>query len=87
MNMKVTNYCNWWSWYSHKRVDIGTEGLGNKRMGGDHTNNSTVEIGKNTEKSPRDLKRFAVTKTSVRNHLLTLVCKTLKGVTVLIIER
>ena len=28
--------------------------LGNKRMGGDHPNNS-IEIGQNTEKGPRDL--------------------------------
>ena len=29
-----TNY-NWYSWYSHQRIGIGSGGLGNKRMSGD----------------------------------------------------
>ena len=35
-----------------------TGGLGNKRMSGDHPNYSIIEIGQNTEKSPRDLRRL-----------------------------
>ena len=60
----------------------GTEsgGLGNKRMIGDHTNYSIVEVGQNTEKSPGGLRRFAVTQTPVRSYQLTLVRETLKGV-------
>ena len=34
-----------------------------------------IKIGQNTEKSPGDLKRLAVTQTPVRNHWLTLVQK------------
>ena len=41
---------------------------------------SIVEIDQNTEKSPGDLRSLAVTQTSVSNHQLTLVWKTLKRV-------
>ena len=30
--------CNWYSWYSHQRIDKSTGGHGNKRTSGDHTN-------------------------------------------------
>ena len=40
-------------------------------MSGDHPNYSIVEIGQNTEKSPGDLRKLAVTQTLVRNHRLT----------------
>ena len=43
---------------------------------GDHPN-YIIEIGQNTEKSPGDLRRLAVTKTPVKDHQLTLVWKTL----------
>ena len=66
--------CNWCSWYSHQRISAGIKGLGNKRTIGDHPNYSIVEIGQNTEKSPRDL-RFSVTQIPVRNHQLRLVWK------------
>ena len=36
----------------------------------------TIQIDQNTEKSPGDLRRFAVTQTTVENHQLTLVWKT-----------
>ena len=48
-------------------------GLGNKRTNGDHRSNSIVEIGQNTEVSPGDLRRIAVTQNPVENHELTLV--------------
>ena len=67
-----TNY-NWRNWYIHLRIDTGTGGLGNKRTSGDHPNDSIIESGKNTEKSPGDLRRLAVTQTPVRIHRLTLV--------------
>ena len=51
----------------------GTEGLGNSKTSGDHPNDSIIENGQNTEKSPRDLKRFAVTQTPVKDHKLTLM--------------
>ena len=59
--------CDWCSWYSHQRIYKGTERLENKSTSGDHPNYSIIEIGQNTEKSPGDLKRLAVTQISVRN--------------------
>ena len=78
--------CNWCSWYNHQRFGKMTRWHGNKRMGGDNSNYSIVEIGQNTEKSPGDLKRLAVTQTPERNHRLTLVWKTRKGVKLIIIK-
>ena len=80
--------CGKWRWYqfvwctrcSHQRIGTGTEGIGNKRTSGDHPNNSIIEIGQNTEKSPGDLRRLGINQTLVRNHRLMLVWKTLKGV-------
>ena len=65
--------CNWHSPYSHERIGTGTSGLGNKRMCGDHLKYSIVEINQNTEKSPGDLRRLAVTQTPVENHQLMLM--------------
>ena len=45
---------------------------------------SIMEIGQNTERSPKDL-RFAVNQTPVRNHWLMLVWKTWKGIIIIII--
>ena len=64
--------CNWWARYSHQRFGIKTGGLVNERTSGDHSNDSIVEIGQNTEKIPEDLKRLAVTQTSVKDYQLTL---------------
>ena len=63
--------CNWCTRYSHQKIGTETGGLGNKRTSGDHLNYNIVEIGQNTEKSPGDLKRLAVTQTPVRKHQLT----------------
>ena len=52
--------------------------LGNNRTSGHYTNYSFIEIGQNTENSPGDLKRIAVTQTPVKDHQLTLMRKTLK---------
>ena len=38
------------------------------RTSGDHPNDNIIEIGQNTEKSPRDLRRLVVTQTSVGDH-------------------
>ena len=43
-----------------------------KSMSGDHPNYCIIEIGQNTGKSPGDLRRVAVTQTSVKDHQLTL---------------
>ena len=44
------------------------KGLGNKKMSGDHPNYCIIEIDQNTKKSPGDLRRLAVTQTSVKDH-------------------
>ena len=79
-----TNY-NWCTWYSHQKINKGTGGLGNKRMSGKIPNYIIVKIGQNTEKSPGDLKRFAVTQTPVKDHQQTLMWKTLKEKIIIII--
>ena len=56
-----------------KGDDKRTGGLGNKRTSGDHPNYCIIEIAQNTEKSPRDLKRLAVTQTPVKDHQLMLM--------------
>ena len=52
---------------------LKTRGLGGWRTSGDHPNDSIVENCQNTKKSPGDLRRFAVTQTSVKNHQLSLL--------------
>ena len=49
----------------------GTGGLGSWRTGGDHPKDSIITNGQNTEKSPGDLRRLAVTQTPLKNHRLT----------------
>ena len=44
-----------------------------QRTSGDHPNDSIIENGQNTKKSPGDLRRLAVTQTPVKNHRLTLM--------------
>ena len=51
----------------------GTGGLGRWRMSRDHSNYTIIENGQNTEKSPGDLRRLAVTQTPVKNHQLKLM--------------
>ena len=74
-----TNF-NWCAWYSYQRIGTGTGGLGNKTTSGDHPNDSIIKIGQNTEKSPEDLRRLAVSQTLVKNNQLMLVGKILKKV-------
>ena len=63
---------------SHQMIIKGTGGVGGWKTSGDYPNNSIIENGQNTKKSPRDLTRLAVTQTSVKGHQLTLMWKTLK---------
>ena len=55
-------------------------------MSGEHPNYSIVEICQNTEKSPGDLRRLIVIQTPMKNHRLTLVWKTRKGVIMIKLE-
>ena len=70
--------CKWRTRYSQQRIDTGTGGLGNKRTLGDRQHYSIIEIGQNSEKSPGNLRRLAVTQTLVGNQRLTLEWKTWK---------
>ena len=54
--------CNWCVRHSHLK---GTGGLGNQRTSKYHPDYAVIKIGQNTEKSPRDLRKFAVTQTPV----------------------
>ena len=52
------------------------KGLEDFEAGGrveDHPNYNIIENGKNTEKSPGDMGRLAVTQTPVKDHHLTLM--------------
>ena len=50
-----------------------TGGLGSWRTSGDNPNYYIIENGQDTEKSPGDLRRLAVTQIPVKNHQLTLI--------------
>ena len=58
--------CNWCFRYRKNRVIKGTGGLGSWGTSGHHPNNSIIENGQNTGKSPRDLRRPAVTQNYVK---------------------
>ena len=76
MKIKVhTNY-NCCSWYSRRKIITGTRGWGNKRTSWDHLNYNIFEIGQNTEKSPGDMVRLAVTQSLLKDHQLTQMGKT-----------
>ena len=72
--------CNWHAQFSHQKISTEMGWLGNKRTSEDYPNYTIIKISQNTEKSPGNLKRFAVSKTPVRNHQLMMVWKTLKRV-------
>ena len=52
----------------HQRINKRTGELGNKWTTGDHPNYYIIENGQNTEKSPRDLRRLAVTQTPLKDY-------------------
>ena len=57
-------------------LEIIPKGAGRHRnqwTSSDHPDYSIIKIRQNTEKSPGDLRRLAVTQTPVRNRQLTLV--------------
>ena len=47
--------------------------FGSWRPSGDHPNNSIIEHGQNTEKSPGDLRRLAVPQSPGNDHQITLM--------------
>ena len=74
----VHSYCNRFAWNNYQSckeledLDKETRRLRNQRTSRDHEDYST-KISQNTEKSPGDLTRFAVTQPPVKDHQLTLV--------------
>ena len=63
-----------------KRIGKGTGRFRNQRTSRDHPDYSITKIGKNTEKSPAELRRLAITQTLGKTRQLTLEGKTFKGV-------
>ena len=61
------------NWYSHQRISKINGRPGNGGTSGVYPNYSNAKIGQDTEKSPGDLRRLAVTKTPVKDHQLMLV--------------
>ena len=61
-----------------KGLKRGSGRIRNRRTNQDNPNYSITMIGQNTEKSPGDLRRLAVTQTPMKDHQQTLVWKTRK---------
>ena len=55
------------------RIIKGPGRFGGWRPSGDHPNNSIIGNGQNTEKSPGDLRRLAVTQFPVKDHQMSLM--------------
>ena len=58
---------------SHEQIGKGTGRIRNKNTSGYHLNYNILKICQNTEKSPGELRRIAVTYTPVEYHQLMLV--------------
>ena len=56
-----------------KGIEKETGRLENKWTSGGYPNYSIIKIGQNTEKSPGDLRRLAVSLTPLEDHQLTLL--------------
>ena len=63
-----TDY-NWCTRNGLQRLSMGTERVKNRRTSRDHPN---YNISQNSEKSPGELRRLAVTQSPVKVHQLTL---------------
>ena len=59
--------------YSHRRIGKETGGIGYKSTSGDHPDSNLIKIDHNTEKCPGNLRRPAVTQTSLEDYQLALV--------------
>ena len=59
--------CDWYFWYSHQRI---IERLEDDE---DHPDSSITENGQNTEKGPGDVKRLAVTQTSMKSFQIIII--------------
>ena len=68
--------CNWCTWNGPHRLGKWTGRAVNWRSNGDHPNYTITKIGLNTEKSPGDLTRLALTQIPIKDQQLSLDCKT-----------
>ena len=66
-------YCDWCVWHNNKRIIKNSGGHEILRTGRDYPNDSIIENGQNTEKSPGDFRRLAVTQTPVKDYQLKLM--------------
>ena len=66
-------YCIWFTWRENQRLEKRAESLKNQSTNKYNPNYCIVEVGQNTEKSPEDLSRLAVSQPPVKDHQLTLV--------------
>ena len=64
---------SWCTWNGGKSLRRMTGGIGNRRKDRYHPDFSIIEIGQNTERSPGDPRRLAVTQIPVKDHQITLV--------------
>ena len=78
--------CNWCVWNSNLRFTKGTGGLVSWQPSRDHPKYCIILNGQNTEKSPGDFRRLAVTQTPVKNHQLTLMWKTLMIIVLVLVN-
>ena len=70
--------CNWRTWHGSQKLGKWAGWVGNWRTSRAYHNYRISKIVQNTEKSPGDLRRLAVTQTPVKDHQLTLMWKTRK---------
>ena len=70
-----TNF-NWYTQNNRLRLVKRTGRFRNLKTSGDHPDNSIIKISHDTENSPGDSRRHAVTQTLKKDHHLALVGKT-----------
>ena len=72
--------CKWNTWNDPQRIVQGIGRVENRWTNRDHQNYSITKIGQNTEKSPGDLRRLAVTQFPTKDYQVMLVSKNFRGV-------
>ena len=65
--------CDWCVRHSNQSIIKRPGGLGSWQISRDYPNDSFAEDGQNTETSPGNVRRLAVTLTLVKNHQLILM--------------
>ena len=65
--LKKIGGMNWCTRKNPQKLGKETWRLRNRKTG-DHSNASIIKIGQNTEKSPWDLRRLALSQIAVKNH-------------------